>query len=54
MRVLRFKEKHLLHGFPHTTVLPGTQFLLAGLLGKPTDFFLVPFVRFMFETFSYL
>ncbi|CAM9389279.1 unnamed protein product, partial [Ectocarpus sp. 8 AP-2014] len=54
MRVLHFKEKHLLHGFPHTTVLPGTQFLLAGLLGKPTDFFLVPFVRFMFETFSYL
>ncbi|CAM9995089.1 unnamed protein product, partial [Ectocarpus sp. 12 AP-2014] len=53
MRVLRF-EKHRLHGFPHTTVLPGTQFLLAGLLGKPTDFFLVPFVRFMFETFSYL
>ncbi|CAM9651710.1 unnamed protein product [Ectocarpus fasciculatus] len=52
--VRRFKRKLLLHGFPHTTVLPGAQFLLAGLLGKPTEFFLVPFVRFLFETFSYL
>lgn len=48
------EPNHVLHGFPHTTVLPGAQFLLAGLLGKPTEFFLIPFVRFLFETFSYL
>lgn len=41
-------------GFPHTTVLPGLQFILVGVIGKPDIFFLVPFVRFMFETNCYL
>ena len=41
-------------GFPHTTVLPGMQFILAGLIGKPDIFFLVPCIRFTFETTCYL
>lgn len=41
-------------GFPRTTVLPGLQFILAGIIGKPDQFFLVPFVRFFFDTSSYL
>eukprot|EP00752_Nemacystus_decipiens_P009021 g8052.t1 len=40
--------------FPHVTLLPGLQFSLAGILGKPQTFYQVPAVRFMFELFSYL
>ncbi|CAN0037159.1 unnamed protein product, partial [Scytosiphon promiscuus] len=54
MMVPRMVEDSAFQGFPHTTVLPGLQFILAGLIGKPDIFFLVPFVRFMFETTCYL
>eukprot|EP00903_Cladosiphon_okamuranus_P019883 g18275.t1 len=40
--------------FPHVTFLPGLQFSLAGILGKPQTFYQVPAVRFMWELFSYL
>eukprot|EP00903_Cladosiphon_okamuranus_P014655 g13588.t2 len=40
--------------FPHLTVLPGLQFTLAGVLGKPETFYQVPVIRFIFEFFSYL
>lgn len=40
--------------FPHSTVLPGLQFSLAGIIGKPETFYQVPAVRFVFEIFSYL
>ena len=39
---------------PHTTILPGLQFWLAGLVGKPGTFYDVPAVRFAFELLSYL
>lgn len=39
---------------PHSTILPGLQFSLAGILGKPETFYDVPVIRFMFEIFSYL
>ncbi len=39
---------------PHTTILPGLQFWLAGLVGKPGTFYDVPAVRFTFELWSYL
>eukprot|EP00752_Nemacystus_decipiens_P011859 g10519.t1 len=39
---------------PHTTILPGLQFSLAGILGKPGTFYQVPVIRFMFEIFSYV
>ena len=40
--------------FPHTTVLPGLQYSMAGVIRKPEVFFLVPSVRFFYETFSYM
>ncbi|CAM9252147.1 unnamed protein product, partial [Ectocarpus sp. 8 AP-2014] len=39
---------------PHLTILPGLQFSLAGILGKPETFFKVPVIRFVYEIFSYL
>ena len=39
---------------PHMTLLPGLQFSLAGILGKPETFYDVPVIRFTFEIFSYL
>eukprot|EP00903_Cladosiphon_okamuranus_P014653 g13587.t1 len=39
---------------PHLTMLPGLQFSLAGILGKPGTFYKVPVMRFVFEIFSYL
>ncbi|CAM9102556.1 unnamed protein product, partial [Hapterophycus canaliculatus] len=39
-------------GFRHVTLLPGLQFSLAGILGKPQTFYEA--VRFMLELFSYL
>lgn len=39
---------------PHRTILPGLQFILAGILGKPETFYEVPVIRFMFETLSYM
>ena len=39
---------------PHLSVLPGLQFSLAGILGKPGTFYNVPVIRFVFEIFSYL
>lgn len=38
---------------PHSTVLPGLQFSLAGILGKPETFYQVPVIRFIFEIFGY-
>lgn len=40
--------------FPHQTLLPGLQFVLAGIVGKPDTFFTVPVVRFAFDIFSYV
>lgn len=40
--------------FPHQTLLPGLQFSLAGLIGKPDVFFDIPVIRFMFEFLSYM
>lgn len=40
--------------FPHGTILPGLQFSLAGILGKPETYFQVPLVHFVFEMFSYV
>ncbi|CBN74318.1 Ankyrin Repeat Transient Receptor Potential Channel [Ectocarpus siliculosus] len=39
---------------PHSTMLPGLQFSLAGIQGKPETFYKVPVIRFAFEIFSYL
>ncbi|CAM9233322.1 unnamed protein product, partial [Ectocarpus sp. 12 AP-2014] len=39
---------------PHSTILPGLQFSLAGTLGKPETFYQVPVVRFAYEIFTYL
>ncbi|CAN0140980.1 unnamed protein product, partial [Scytosiphon promiscuus] len=39
---------------PHLTVLPGLQFSLAGILGRPDVFYQVPVIRFAFEILSYL
>lgn len=44
----------LASAFPHSTLLPGLQFALAGIIGKPVAFYVVPAVRFMFELLSYL
>ncbi|CAN0416276.1 unnamed protein product [Ascophyllum nodosum] len=40
--------------FPRSTILPGLQFLLAGIIGKPETFYEVPAMLFTFELFSYL
>ena len=40
--------------FPRCTILPGLQFLLAGIIGKPETFYEVPAILFTFELFSYL
>lgn len=39
---------------PHVTLLPGLQFLLAGIIGKPSAFYEVPAVRFTYELLSYM
>ncbi|CAM9177459.1 unnamed protein product [Ectocarpus sp. 12 AP-2014] len=39
---------------PNSTVLPGLQFSLAGILGKPEVLYNVPVVRFAYEIFSYV
>lgn len=39
---------------PHSTVLPGLQFSLAGIVGKPETFYQVPVIRFVFEIFGHL
>ena len=44
----------LLFCFPHTSVLPSLQFFMAGVIGKPEVFFLVPRTRFFYEIYSYL
>lgn len=41
-------------GFPHRTLMPGLQFVLAGVIGKPDTFFVVPAVRFSYGLLSYL
>lgn len=41
-------------GLPHRTLLPGLQFTLAGIIGKPAMFYEVPAVRFAFELLSYM
>lgn len=40
--------------FPHSTLLPGLQFSLAGIIGKPDAFFVVPAVRFAYMLLSYV
>lgn len=40
--------------FPHTTLLPGLQFSLAGIVGKPDTFYSVPAIRFAYEVLSYM
>lgn len=39
---------------PHSTMLPGLQFSLAGILGKPETFYQVPVIRFIYEIFGYM
>ena len=48
------EDPTLMCGFPRTTVLPSLQFSMAGILGKPHEFFLVPSIRFFYEAISYL
>lgn len=38
---------------PHTTLLPGLQFTLAGIVGKPDEFYNVPAVRFAFDLLAF-
>lgn len=40
-------------GLPHRTPLPGLQFILAGIIGKPATFFDIPIVRFAFGVIAY-
>lgn len=42
------------NSFPRSTILPGLQFLLAGVIGKPETFYEVPVIRFSFELFIHL
>lgn len=53
MGSVRDKESSFFY-FPHTSLIPGLQFSMAGIVGRPEEFFLVPSVRFFYETFSYL
>lgn len=39
---------------PHKTLLPGLQFILAGIIGRPTSFFKVTAFRFTYELLSYM
>lgn len=39
---------------PHTTILPGLQFTLAGMIGKPSFYYEIPFIRFLYELLSYM
>lgn len=41
-------------GLPHRTILPGLQFMLAGIVGKPETYYRLPAVRFAFEIWSYI
>ncbi|CAM9397930.1 unnamed protein product [Ectocarpus fasciculatus] len=51
---LWFNDKPKRWTIPHSTILPGLQFSLAGVLGKPETFYEVPAIRFVFEIFTYL
>ncbi|CBN74319.1 Transient Receptor Potential Channel. Partial sequence [Ectocarpus siliculosus] len=51
---LWFNDKPKRWTIPHSTILPGLQFSLAGVLGKPETFYQVPAIRFVFEIFTYL
>lgn len=53
----RSEEKEdgdLPRSIPHYTVLPGLQFSLAGVLGKPETFYQVPALRFAYHLLYYL
>lgn len=39
---------------PHTTLLPGLQFLVARIVGKPAMFYSVAAVRFTYELLGYV
>lgn len=39
---------------PHATVLPGLQFTLAEIIGKPATFYKIPTIRFIYELLSYM
>lgn len=36
------------------TILPGLQFVLAGVIGKPDVVFGIPLIRFLFEALGYM
>ena len=38
----------------HRTVFPGLQFTLAGIMGKPDKYYIVPAIRMAFVVMSYL
>ena len=42
------------NSFPHYTVLPGLQFTLAGIMGKPVSYYVVPAIRMLFIVINYL
>lgn len=39
---------------PHRAVLPGMQFTLAGIMGKPSSYYVVPAIRMFFVVFNYM
>lgn len=38
----------------YRTVFPGLQFTLAGVIGKPVSYYVVPAIRMVFVVISYL
>lgn len=36
------------------TVLPGLQFILAGIIGKPVSYYVVPMIRMAFVVINYM
>lgn len=39
---------------PQRTVFPGLQFTLAGIMGKPDKYYVVPAIRMAFVVMSYM
>lgn len=54
MRPWFSKGSSFFYRFPHTSVVPALQFVMAGAIGKPEDIFLVPRARFFYDIYSYL
>lgn len=40
--------------YQYRTVFPGLQFTLAGVIGKPVSYYVVPAIRMVFVVISYL